>query len=267
MYKAWQFMKRGFISMLSYRTAFVLSMVSMVIGIAQFAYMAIFLKEGNTFPGIARYGGDLMAFLISGNLFISFMAVALSSFQGAIRSEQLMGTLEFLLLSDTPLSLVLLYSILWDFLWTLVNAGLIFAIAVLIFSVPLQVNLGPALLVLGLAIICLAGVGLASAGIIMVTKVGDPITWASSTLSGFLSGVIFPVEILPDWLQKISAILPPTYALSALRKSLLVGASLADIQQELLILALMAFVTIPTGLLVFRWGFNRARRDGTLVGY
>lgn len=267
MYKAWQFMKRGFISMLSYRTAFVLSMASMVIGVAQFAYMAIFLKEGNTFPGIARYGGDLLAFLISGNLFMSFMAVALSSFQGAIRSEQLMGTLEFLLLSDTPLSLVLLYSSLWDFLWTLVNAGLIFAIVVLIFGVPLQINLGPALLVLSLAIICLAGVGLASAGIIMVTKVGDPITWAFSTLSGFLSGVIFPVEILPNWLQKISAILPPTYALSALRKSLLVGANLADIQQELLILTLMALVTILAGVLAFRWGFNRARRDGTLVGY
>ena len=267
MYKVWQFMKRGFISMLSYRTAFMLGVVSMAVGVAQFAYMAIFLKEGNTFPGIARYGGDLMAFLISGNLFMSFIAVALSSFQGAIRSEQLMGTLEFLLLSDTPLGLILLYSSLWDFLWTLINAGLIFTLVVLIFGVPLQINLGPALLVLSLAIICLAGVGLASAGIIMVTKVGDPIAWAFSTLSGFLSGVIFPVEILPNWLQKISAILPPTYALSALRKSLLVGSSLLDIQQELLVLALMALVTVPAGLLAFRWGFNKARRDGTLVGY
>jgi ABC-2 type transport system permease protein len=267
MYKAWQFMKRSFISMLSYRIAFMLGVVSMAVSVAQFAYMAIFLKEGNTFPGIARYGGDLMAFLISGNLFMSFMAVALSSFQGAIRSEQLMGTLEFLLLSDTPLSLILLYSSLWDFLWTLVNAGLIFTFVVLIFGVPLQINLGPALLVLSLTIICLAGVGLASAGIIMVTKVGDPIAWAFSTLSGFLSGVIFPVEILPDWLQKISAILPPTYALSALRKSLLVGLAWLDIQQELLVLALMALVTVPAGLLTFRWGFNKARRDGTLVGY
>ncbi len=267
MNKAWQFIKRDFISMLSYRTAFVLSIVSMVIGVAQFAYMAIFLKEGNTFPGIARYGGDLMAFLISGNLFLSFMTVALGSFQGAIRNEQLMGTLEFLLLSNTPLSLVLLYSGLWNFLWTLVNASVIFAIVVFGFSVPLQINLIPALLVLSLAIVCLAGVGLASAGIIMVTKVGDPITWAFSTFSSFLSGVIFPIEILPNWLQKISAALPPTYALSALRKSLLVGANLSDIQQELLVLTLMALVTIPAGLLTFRWGFNRARRDGTLVGY
>ncbi len=267
MYKAWQFVKRGLLIQLSYRTAFALGIASLFIGALQFAYMALFLKEGNAFPAIARYGGDILAFLITGTLFMSFVSVSLNSFQNAIRSEQQMGTLEFLLLSDTSLSLILLYSGLWNFVWTLLHASIIFAIVVLGFGVPLQANMGAVLLTLGLAITCLSGIGLISAGIIMVTKVGDPITWAFSTLSSFLSGVIFPVEILPDWLQKISAILPPTYALSALRRSLLVGANLSDMQQELLVLALVALVTTPLGLLTFRWGFNRARRDGTLVSY
>lgn len=267
MTKAWQFMKRGFVTMLSYRIALILGIAGIVIGALRFAYMAGFLKEGNTFPGIAQYGGDLMAFLITGTLFMSFVSVSLNSFQGAIRNEQQMGTLEFLLMSDTPLSLTLLYSGLWNFIWTLINTGIIFIVVIVGFHVQLHANLWLSLLILGISIVCLSGVGLIAAGIIMITKKGEPITWTFSTLSGFLSGVIFPIEVLPGWLQRVSAILPPTYALSALRKALIVDASFADVRGDLTILALMSLTTIPLGIFVFRWGFNKARRDGTLVEY
>lgn len=267
MAKAWQFAKRGFVTMLSYRIAFFLGIAGIVIGALRFAYMAGFLEEGNTFPGIAQDGGDLMAFLITGTLFMSFVGVSLNSFQGAIRSEQQMGTLEFLLMSDTPLSLTLLYSGLWNFIWTLLSTGIIFVVVAVGFHMQLQANLWLSLFILALSIICISGIGLIAAGIIMVTKRGEPITWSFSTLSGFLSGVIFPIAVLPGWLQKVSAILPPTYALSALRKALIIDATFADVRGDVIILALMSLLTIPLGVFVFRWGFNKARREGTLVEY
>jgi ABC-2 type transport system permease protein len=131
----------------------------------------------------------------------------------------------------------------------------------------LHVNLWLSLFTLALSIICISGIGLIAAGIIMVTKRGEPITWTFSTLSGFLSGVIFPISVLPGWLQKVSAILPPTYALSALRKALIIDATFNDVRGDVTILALMSSITIPLGIFVFRWGFNKARRDGTLVEY
>ena len=267
MTKTWHFIKRSLITMLSYRVAFFLGIAGIVIGAVRFAYMAGFLEEGNTFPGIAQYGDDLMAFLITGTLYMSFIGVSLSSFQAAIRSEQQMGTLEFLLLSDTPLFLTLLYSAVWSYIWTLFTTGIIFAVLVVGFHVSLDISLLPALLILALSMICISGIGLISAGVIMVTKMGDPITWVFSTLSGFLSGVLFPVEVLPTWMQKISAGLPPTYALSALRKALIVGAGFAEVQREIGILALMSLITVPLGVFIFQMGFNRARREGTLVEY
>jgi ABC-2 type transport system permease protein len=247
--------------------AFFLGIATIVIGAVRFAYMAGFLEKGNTFPGIAQYGGDLMAFLITGTLYMSFVGVSLNSFPGSIRSEQQMGTLEFLLLSDTLLLLILIYSAVWNYIWALLSTGIIFAVLVVGFHVSLDINLLPVFLILALSMLCISGIGLISAGVIMVTKMGDPITWIFSTLSGFLSGVLFPVEVLPTWMQKISAGLPPTYALSALRKALIVGAGLAEVQQEIAILALMSLITIPLGMLVFQWGFNKARRAGTLVEY
>ena len=106
-----------------------------------------------------------------------------------------------------------------------------------------------------------------SAGVIIVTKVGDPITWVFTTLTGLLSGVLFPVEYLPTWLQAISLTLPTTHALHALRMTLLQGASVGQVSQPLTILFVMTLMTVPAGLLAVRLGFNRARRSGTLAHY
>ncbi len=267
MTKMWHFLKRDLVTVLSYRLAFSLGIASIVIGAVRFAYMAGFLQEGNQFPAIQQYGGDLMAYLVSGTLYMSLVGVSLNSFQSAIRNEQYSGTLEFLLLSDTPLILTLLYSAVWNYAWNLASIGVVFAVLALGFDIPLEARVAPMLVVLVLSTVCIAGIGMVSAGIIMVTKKGDPITWIVATLSGFLSGVLFPVEMLPRWLQMASVALPTTHALSALRKTLIVGSGFEEVGRELLILALMSSVTIPLGLLSFRMGFRKARRDGTLTEY
>jgi ABC-2 type transport system permease protein len=112
-----------------------------------------------------------MAFLIIGTLFMSFVGVSLNSFQEAIRTKQQMGTLEFLLMSDTPLSLTLLYSGLWNFIWTLFSTGIILIVVAVGFHMQLYANLWLSLFILALSIICISGIGLIAAGIIMVTKI------------------------------------------------------------------------------------------------
>ncbi|MFQ6102643.1 MAG: ATP-binding cassette domain-containing protein [Anaerolineae bacterium] len=77
-------------------------------------------------------------------------------------------------------------------------------------------------------------------------------------------GVLFPVEMLPHYLQAVSSILPTTHALKALRLTLIRGASLAEVAPELTFLVITSCLTIPLGLLVFHLGFNKARRRGSL---
>ncbi|PNS01581.1 hypothetical protein X927_00540 [Petrotoga mexicana DSM 14811] len=61
--------------------------------------------------------------------------------------------------------------------------------------------------------------------------------------------------------------IPSTYALSALRKSLLTGATFVDVKNEIIVLIIMSLLTIPLGLLLFRFGFNKARETGSLIEY
>jgi len=60
----------------------------------------------------------------------------------------------------------------------------------------------------------------------------------------FLSGVLWPVEQMPGYLQWVSDFLPLTYAIKGLRDIMLTGASLVDIPLELGVL--LAFVVAMT---------------------
>ncbi len=265
--KMLEFIKRGFIINFSYRVYVILGILGLLVGVLRFGFMAKFVQEGNTFPALAPYGGDLMAYLVTGTAYMSYVGISLNSFRNAIRSEQMMGTLEYLLMSDTPLWQILLFSGISDFIWTTLNVGAVFVFLALIFGIKLNVNIALAIFILMLSMVCIGGIGLISAGIIMVTKKGDPVSWVFTTLSGLVSGVLFPVEILPTWMRWISYFLPVTYALSALRKALLIEASFQDVTGEVLMLVVMSAVTVPTGFYVFRLGFDKAREKGSLVEY
>jgi ABC-2 type transport system permease protein len=58
----------------------------------------------------------------------------------------------------------------------------------------------------------------------------------------FLSGVIWPVKQMPDYLQWLSAILPLKYAVDGLRDIMLAGKSLLDVGLELSILVSFAII-------------------------
>jgi len=267
MYRGWLFVKRGLLTMLSYRTALLLGLFSGLLGIVQFGLMAQFVSSGNNFPLIEQYGGDLLAYLIIGSVFTSFVGVALNSFQGAIRAEQQMGTLEHLLLADLSLTSILFYAALWNFLETLLNTAIIFAIAMLLFKVSISINLLVTSFILVLTVLSLSGIGMISAGIILVTKQGDPVGWIFTTLTGLLSGVMFPVEILPNWIKPLSMLLPTTHALKALRMTLTINAGILSVQNEILFLIGTMLLTFPLGLLVFQAGLRKAKREGSLSEY
>jgi ABC-2 type transport system permease protein len=262
MYRFTMFLKRGMVTMLSYKTAFVLQTINMFFGVASFYFLSKLV--GNS-ALLKDYGGDYLTFLLLGVVFNSFIGMALNTFNGSISTEQKTGTLEYLLMSRTPLSAVMLYSAAWSFLTTALSAVLMLALASALFGMKLGGNPGMALLVLLVTIVGMSGIGMLSAGIIMVTKQGDPVTWALSALGGLLSGVYYPVKMLPAPLQAVSAALPMTHALSAMRAVLMTNASSATLPMEMLWLVTFAAISLPVGIFAFRWGFDKARRDGTLA--
>jgi ABC-2 type transport system permease protein len=84
-------------------------------------------------------------------------------------------------------------------------------------------------------------------------------------LSSVIGGMLFPVDILPHWLQIIAKVNPVTYALDAMRRALLDGASVTGVGQPLLVLVGFGVVALPASIAVFSWALRRTKITGTLT--
>lgn len=266
MYRAWVFIKRGFIHNTSYRLAFTLNFVNMLVGVISFYYLSRLIEAGNT-TLLAEYGNNAAAFIVVGTTFNAFVSLALRSYSGSISSEQMLGIIEHWWMARTPLTLLVIFSTFWEFLWPVGTSLVTFTMLALAFQVHFSVNLPATLLLFLLTLTSISGLGMMSAGVIMVSKHGDPLGFLWGVLSGLLSGVYYPIQVLPAWLQAVSLALPTTHALRGLRAALINGASLYEVRWELAILALFTLVTVPLGLWAFNAGFGRARREGSLAQY
>ena len=101
----------------------------------------------------------------------------------------------------------------------------------------------------------------------MLVRRGNPVAMILGSLSFFLSGVIYPVTVLPGWLRAIGQFLPLTHALEVLRRGLLVGAGPFSLGAPMFALAIFAVILAPTGAAVFAFALRRARADGSLTHY
>ena len=267
MLKALAFVKRDFRLETSYRLSFLLQLFDVFFSVFLFYYVARLPGEAAT-PYLALYGGDYFSFVLIGIAFAGYFGVGLSGFANSIRQAQMTGTLEAMLMSPTRVSAIVLCSSLWSYLMTSLRVIAYLAVG----AVSLGVNLGrgnylAALLILALSVVAFSSLGIIAASFVMVLKRGDPVTWLFSTLSSLLGGVYYPISILPDWLQRLSHLLPITYSLRAMRLALLQGYSLAALAPDILALAIFSLVLLPLSLLAFRYAVHRARVDGSLTHY
>jgi ABC-2 type transport system permease protein len=73
----------------------------------------------------------------------------------------------------------------------------------------------------------------------------------------FLSGVFFPTQMMPWYMQAISKFLPLTYAATALRKVMVLGAWIPAITTELTVMIVFGAIMITIAVPVFRRAITR----------
>lgn len=264
------FLKKDFLMEISYRFSFVLQFASIFFSVVMFYFVAKLLSDA---PSVQKYlseygDGGYFAFVLIGIAFSSFLSVGLGSFSTNIRAEQMIGTMEAMLVTPTRLPMIVISSSIWSFAFTSLQVAVYLLIGGIFFGVNFgNANPWPALVALLLTVIAFSSLGIISASFIMIFKRGDPIAWLISTSSTLLGGVYYPVNILPDYLQTLSYFFPITYSLRAIRLSLLNGYGFSQVSSELLSLVLFSVIMLPISLLVFRYAVGRAKRDGSLAYY
>jgi ABC-2 type transport system permease protein len=107
-------------------------------------------------------------------------------------------------------------------------------------------------------------IGLAMSGLVMrVGQSAESFAWAAVFILMPVSGVYYPISVLPHWLQVIAHALPTAYVFEGMR------AIMAEktVHWDLLAFAFgLSVVYLVAGFQVFQWFFRSSRRAGTLLG-
>jgi ABC-2 type transport system permease protein len=261
----WLFFWRDLSIARTYRTIFVIEAVEALFGVAMFFYVARFVDSPQLQQALPQ-GGGYFAFSLIGFVFLDYLNAAMDTFDRSLVEARDSGTLEHLLVTQTSLPVMLVGSAIYPFVATTVRIAVYLAWGALLFGLPLRnANWIAVVAVLLAALLAFSGLGILSASYLLLFKRGNPGKWFLLGISSVAGGMLFPTNVLPDWLQLVARLNPVTYALDAMRGALIGGASLPTVWRSLVVLMLFAAILLPASMAVFSWALRRTKTTGTLM--
>ncbi len=208
----------------------------------------------------------LMTFLLVGALLWNYLSMLFDVLSETVSWERWEGTIEYTFMSPSSRATHLLGMGLYAIFYGIVQTAITLGVVSLFFDLDLSgANYGGALIVLAVCSISLVGFGIVAAVLPLLSpEKGQQVSYIVSSLLLLVSGVYYPVSVLPEWMQAVARISPVTYALEGSRKALLEGAGFSELRGEILALVIMGAVFVPLGLWVFHLGERYAKRTGKL---
>ena len=191
-------------------------------------------------------------FIAPGIVAMTVMMSVMTGLPAAISHERELGTLDGMMVAPINRLSIILGKTLAQTARGLLQGTIILTLATILFGVTIH---GSMLLVIGLLLLgVFSFVGL---GVVLTSFAKDQETAMMLMMTlmfpmMFLSGVFFPIQQMPWYMQDISKALPLTYASQALRKVMVLGAGVPAISTELIILIVFGVVMIAIALPVFR---------------
>jgi ABC-2 type transport system permease protein len=261
------FVRRDFLVAWSYRMGFFSDFIALATQMVVFTFIGRLVSE-DKLPAFNGAPTTYVEFVAIGLVVNLFVQIALTRTATAIRTEQMIGTLEALLMTPTATATVQLGSAVFDLVYVPIRTAIFLGFLAL--AVGLDLDAGgilPSAAILLAFIPFVWGLGLAGAGMILTFRRGDGGMMLGATLLGLLSGAFFPLTLLPDWIATIAEYNPLAIAIQGMREALLGGSGWSEVGGHVALLVPMSIISVLAGALVFRLALTRERRRGTLGLY
>ncbi|MHB1224975.1 MAG: ABC transporter permease [Gemmatimonadaceae bacterium] len=250
----------------TYRTRMAFSVLGVLVGVVPVFFVSQALQSV-VGDALAGEGSQLFAFLVVGTVALLFITSALTTLPTAIGSGISTGSWESLL--STPArawGLLAGYSA-YDLAWNAVKAAALLGTAALLGA---QIAWGGLLLSLGIIVLIVLAylpLGVIAGASALAFRSATPMPRVVLIASVFLGGVYYPTSVIPGWLRDLSAFIPLTYGLRALRRALLEGWTVVQILPDLEMLILFDAVLLIVAAAAFGAALRHARRAGSLAQY
>jgi ABC-2 type transport system permease protein len=205
-------------------------------------------------------------YLLVGALLWGYLSLVFMEAAYAIAWERWEGTIEYTFMAPVRRITHLMGICIFAIGYGLARTVIVLVVAIAIFNLDFShANLLGSLVVLGASIVPLVGLAILTSVLPLLSpQKGEQMSFAVQGFMLLVSGVYYPLSVLPAPLQAAGAFSPLTYSLAGIRRSLLDGAGVREQLPTVGILLTMGLVLIPASIVVFTWAEKRAKRLGLL---
>ncbi|MFX1385205.1 MAG: ABC transporter permease [Promethearchaeota archaeon] len=209
------------------------------------------------FKGIYPGNPSYFEFMAPGIMTMVVMMALMTGLPHAISYEKDIGTLDGMLTAPIKKLSIILGKSLAQTIRGLIQGIIVLILAMLLFNVVINGSILLVFLVLFLNVFSFVGLGIL---ITSFTGKEETATMMMMTIMFpmmFLSGVFFPIQQMPNFMQVISKILPLTYAADAMRKVMILGADISAISMDLTFLIVFGGVLLLIAIPLFKKAMKR----------
>src|SRR5213596_158016 len=185
--------------------------------------------------GIKAAGGDIdvnraTTTLLIGAVIWSFLGLVFEFMTETVAWERWEGTIEYTFMAPLRRPVHLFGVGIFAVLYGVFRSAILFPVVALMFGLHMpDANFAAAAVVLAIASISFMGVGTVTSVLPLISpEKGAQLGFIAQGTLLVISGVYYPVSVLPQWMQWLSRISPATYALRGIRRALLDGAGVAS---------------------------------------
>ena len=228
-----------------------------------------YLASGLTTFGVDRGHFNLQQtqlYLLVGALLWTYLSMVFVEVAFAITWERWEGTIEYTFMAPIRRPTHLLGICAASLIYGIVRALVIGVALVALFHLDLsRANLLTAALIFAAATLPLLGLGILTSILPLLSpEKGEQMGFAVQGVLLLISGVYYPITVLPLPLRIFGIVSPLTYTLDGVRQALLHGLSPSQALPDLAILLLMGIVLVPASVWCFGRAETRAKRLGLL---
>jgi ABC-2 type transport system permease protein len=226
----------------------------------------VFIAEGIEATGGRIDVGRVTTILLVGAVVWAYLGIIFEILTETVAWERWEGTIEYTFMAPLSRPIHLFGMGLFAIVYGIIRAILLFGVVALFFDIDVGgANFVAALVILLIASISFIGIGMMTAVLPLISpEKGTQLGFIAQGILLVVSGVYYPVDVLPEWMQWLATISPATYALDGMRDAILEGDGLPMMWDEIWPLILIGIASVPLGLAVFRRGERYAKQHGKL---
>ena len=212
-------------------------------------------------------GQFLVLYLVIGTLVWRYLTTVFYWITEVISIERWEGTIEYTLMAPVRRVVHMAGQTVFAVFYSLFFTGVILVVTILVFDLDMtQANLFGGLVMLIAGSFSFIGISIMVSVLpLLFPERGAQMTHIVIAVLLLVSGVYYPIEVLPKALQAFGVISPAPYVLDGVRLTLLEGTPTNQLWPQIWPVLLMGAVLIPLGLWVFKLAERYAKRTGKLA--